>query len=156
LDQLLDSVSGTMGIVVTESGKERIYRFPSIHSGFYSAAQEDGDTLWLCGDLSRVVRLTLSTGEIECCETGAPSALVFQGMALDQATGKLFAAAFPPPSTVAFSFDYRNRRPVKQYSPSMSGALYAGVICERRRHVQHRDRQPGRHAAAVRPAEGND
>ncbi|WP_409342621.1 hypothetical protein [Paenibacillus sp. MBLB4367] len=111
-----NSVSGTIGIVVTESGKERIYRFPSIHSGFYSAAQEDGDTLWLCGDLSRVVRLTLSTGEIECCETGAPSALVFQGMALDQATGKLFAAAFPPPSTAAFSFDYRNRRPVKQYA----------------------------------------
>lgn len=107
--------SGCIGVLITESGKERIYRFPLPHCGFYSAAPEDDDTLWLCGDLSRVVRLTLSTGATETYDTGAPSALVFQGMVLDPTSGMLFAAAFPPPTTSAFSFDYRNRKPAKVF-----------------------------------------
>jgi len=111
-----NSISGTTGILITESGKECIYRFEPPHNGFYSAAQEDEDTLWLCGDLSRVVRLTLSSGAYEIYETGAPSALVFLGMIIDHATGKLYAAAFPPPHTTAFSFDYKNRKPVKVYT----------------------------------------
>lgn len=110
-----NSVSGTMGVLVTESGQERVYRFAPPHSGFYSAALEDSDTLWLCGDLSRVVRLTLSSGAMEVYETGAPSALVFAGMIICRATGKLYAAAFPPAGPAAFSFDYKNRRPVKVY-----------------------------------------
>jgi hypothetical protein len=110
-----NSVSGTTGVLVTESGKERIYRFGPPHSGFYSAAQEDSDTLWLCGDLSRVVRLTLSSGTMEVYETGAPPALVFAGMTISHATGKLYAAAFPPSGPTAFLFDYQNRRSVRVY-----------------------------------------
>jgi len=108
-----NSNAGTLAALVTEDGRHRIYRFPD-HPGFYSAAQEDADTLWLCGWLNKVVRLTLSTGKYETYDTGAPSALVFEGMVLDHATGKLFAAAFPAPytQTVAFSFDFRNRKPV--------------------------------------------
>ena len=107
-----NSNAGCLAALVMEDGQQRIYRFPE-HPGFYSAAQEDADTLWLCGWLNKVVRLTLSTGKYETFDTGAPSALVFQGMVLDQATGKLFAAAFPAPftKTVAFSFDFRNRKP---------------------------------------------
>jgi hypothetical protein len=103
---------GTLAALVTEDGRHRIYRFPE-HAGFYSAAQEDADTLWLCGMLNLVVRLTISSGKYEAFDTGAPGALVFQGMVLDHATGKLFAAAFPHPftKTVAFSFDFRNRTP---------------------------------------------
>jgi hypothetical protein len=110
-----NSVSGTTGVLITESGKERIYRFEPPHFGFYSAALEDQDTLWLCGDLSRLVRLTLSSGAIEIYETGVPSALVFLGMIIDHATEKLYAAAFPSPHTTAFSFDYRRRKTVKVY-----------------------------------------
>ncbi|MHB0935766.1 MAG: NHL repeat-containing protein [Armatimonadota bacterium] len=108
-----NSNAGTLAALVTEDGRHRIYRFPD-HPGFYSAAQEDADTLWLCGWLNKVVRLTLSTGKYETFDTGGPSALVFQGMVLDHATGKLFAAAFPQQSmkTTAFSFDFRNRKPV--------------------------------------------
>jgi hypothetical protein len=110
-----NSVSGATGVLVTESGRERVYRFGPPHGGFYSAMQEDDDTLWLCGDLSRVVRLTLSTGDFSVYETGAPSALMFEGMVIDRAAGKLFGAAYPPPSMVGFSFDYRNRRPIRVY-----------------------------------------
>jgi len=108
-----NSNAGCLAALVTEDGRHRIYRFPE-HPGFYSAAQEDEDTLWLCGDLARVVRLTLSSGKYEAFDTGAPSALVFEGMTIDHATGKLFAVAFPYPhtKTVAFSFDFRHRKPV--------------------------------------------
>lgn len=107
---------GAMGVLLDESGQARIYRFPLPHYGFYSAVAQDRDTLWLCGDVSRVVRLDLPTGRFDVYETGAPSALVFQGLAIDRRTGKLFAAAHPPPKTVGFSFDYRRRRPVKVYA----------------------------------------
>ncbi len=101
---------GCTAALVTEAGDARIYRFPK-HGGFYSAVQEDADTLWLCGWLTYVVRLSLSTGTYDQYPTGAPGALVFQGMVLDQATGKLFAAASPMTKTTAFSFDIRRRAP---------------------------------------------
>lgn len=111
-----NSTSGTTAVLVSERGEHRIYRFPPRHAGFYSAIAVDDDTLWLCGMLDRVVRLTLSTGEWEEYPTGAPEALVFQGMAYDPATGKLFAAAFPwNGRTTAFSFDTRSRRGVRVY-----------------------------------------
>lgn len=122
---------GTTAVLIDELGRERIYRFPMPHAGFYSAALEDEDTLWLCGDLSRVVRLTLSSGEFESFETGAPSALVFQGMILDKAQGKLFALAYPPPLTAAFSFDYVQRRPSRVYTDAYEGS---NIIPEEQAH----------------------
>ena len=109
---------GCLGALVTESGEARLYRFDGehLHPGFYSAVLEDNDTLWLCGDLSQVVRLTLSSGALEVFETGAPSALVFEGMALDPTTGKLFALAFPYTTPTAFSFDTRAGQPVKVHT----------------------------------------
>lgn len=111
-----NSVMGCMAVLVNETGEHRIFRFKPPHPGFYSAVQEDEDTLWLCGSLDKVVRFSLADGKYEAFETGAPAALVFQGMALDKTTGKLFAAAFPPPTISAFSFDIRNREPVRVYS----------------------------------------
>jgi len=112
---------GCMGVMVDEYGRERIYRFnnPTL-GGFYSAVQEDPDTLWLCGFLSQVVCLKLSTGKFKVYETGLPHALVFQGMALDKKHGKLFVFAYPTPENQAFSFD------IKQGSVSK---VYKG-ICE--------------------------
>ncbi|HTL51317.1 MAG TPA: hypothetical protein VL860_01950, partial [Planctomycetota bacterium] len=109
-----NSLEGTIGVLVDEFGQSRIYRFKNPdYGGFYSAVQEDDDTLWLCGWLDFVVRLRLSTGKTETFPTGAPHALVFAGMAFDRATGKLFAAAFPPPHIAAFSFDIKNKKTVK-------------------------------------------
>ncbi len=105
---------GTLGVCVNEMGEARVYPFNlPRHPGFYSAVQTEPDTLWLCGDLAKVVRLDLKTGLYESFETGAPTALVFPGMAYDAPTGKLFAVAFPPPKTIAFSFDIRARQGVK-------------------------------------------
>lgn len=110
--------AGCIGALISESGTARLHRFDQCRhrNGFYSAVAEDAHTLWLCGDLSLVMRLDLQTGKTEEFSTGAPSALVFQGMILDPQTGKLFAVAFPPPHTTAFSFDYRSRKPVKLHS----------------------------------------
>jgi hypothetical protein len=110
-----NTVSGTLGALVTESGGHRIYRFGPPHSGFYSVAQQDQDTLWLCGDLAHVVRLSLSSGRFECFATGAPPALVFQGMAFDAQSGQLFAAANPGQGLVAFAFDTRLKKPAGLY-----------------------------------------
>ncbi|MCE9589450.1 MAG: hypothetical protein K8S99_02885 [Planctomycetes bacterium] len=105
---------GTTAALVDEFGASRIYRLPLPNCGFYSAVQTDDDTLWLCGDLARVVRFTLSTGKLEGFETGAPSSLVFQGMILDKPSGKLFAATFVQGTmaTHGFVFDTRARRAV--------------------------------------------
>ncbi|WP_127587285.1 hypothetical protein [Paenibacillus koleovorans] len=118
-----NSTSGSTAVCVTESGKERVYRFTPPHNGFYSVAQEDPDTIWLCGNLSEVVRLTLSTGQMEAFPTGASSALVFKGMVLDPVNRKLFAHAYPIPNRVAFSFDYGNRRPSKVFN-NVTDCLY--------------------------------
>jgi len=110
---------GSLAALVTETGEARIHRFgEKRHAGFYSAVQEDEDTLWLCGDLSRVLRFSLRTGQFEEYATGAPPALVFQGMVFDRETGKLFAATFSTPNTTiaAFSFDTRRRKTVKIHS----------------------------------------
>ncbi|MBI3830483.1 MAG: hypothetical protein HY291_13265 [Planctomycetes bacterium] len=105
--------AGAIAALVDEAGGHRIFRFKPPLNGFYSAALEDPDTLWLCGFLHQVVRLRLSTGKHEVFETGAPNALVFQGMILDPATKKLFMAAYPAPKLVAFSFDTQTKKTVK-------------------------------------------
>jgi len=106
---------GTMGVVVGEDGTHRIIRFGRRFPGFYSAAPESDRVLWLCGNLGNVVRLDLVTRKFTWYETDAPYALVFQGMPFDRRTGKLFAAAYPPPATAAFSFDTGRRKPAKVY-----------------------------------------
>jgi hypothetical protein len=111
-----NSVTGCIGALVDEHGGHRLYRFyEPKHPGFYSAAMEDADTLWLWGDLSRVVRLSLASGAYESFPTGAPAALVFHGMAFDPDTGKLLAAAYPqtPAGVTAVSFDTRTRTTAK-------------------------------------------
>ena len=111
---------GALGVVVTGTGQHRLYKFAPRHATFYGAAAESPETLWLCGDSSRVVRLDLRTGNYAEFSTGAPEYLIFQGLAVDHATGKLFGAA----ATGAFVFDFRARQPVKVYPPP-GGARYS-------------------------------
>lgn len=105
---------GSLGVCVNELGEARLFPFRSYrHPGFYSAVQTGPDTLWLCGNLARVVRLDLATGTFDEFDTGAPGALVFAGMAYDRHTGKLFFTAYPPGGTVAVSFSTRALRTVR-------------------------------------------
>lgn len=106
---------GCLAALVNEWGEYRIYRFPG-HGGFYSAIQEDDDTLWLCISTAYVVRLHLKSGKYERFETGAPGGLAFSGMAYDRETGKLFFSAHTPPVITAVSFDIRTQKTVKVYS----------------------------------------
>jgi streptogramin lyase len=107
---------GSLGVCVNERGECRLYSFGSHrHPGFYSAVQTGPDTLWLCGNLAQVVRLDLKSGRFKAYETGAPSALVFAGMAYNKETGKLFFVAYPPPRTLGVSFDIESCRTVRIY-----------------------------------------
>jgi hypothetical protein len=117
-----NETSGTVGILADEKGSTRTYRFGPEHACFYSAAPQDTDTLWLCGDLSRLVRLKLSTGKVDVFPTGAHDTtgsprtpfthLLHTGMVFDKPTGRLFAAARPPHGTTGFSFDSRTKKSV--------------------------------------------
>jgi len=110
-----NATSGSTGVLVRADGAARVYRFPPPHSGFYSAVATDPDTLVLCGDLSRVVRLTLSSGEWRSFDTGAAPGLVFQGMVRHRGTGKVLVVAFTGRTTDAVSFDTRAGRSVRLY-----------------------------------------
>ena len=112
----LNSVDGCTGALVDEAGAYRLvpFREPK-RQGFYSVAAEDLDTLWLWGDLTEVVRLTLSTGRYECFPTGGPGGLVFHGMAYDPAGGKLLAVANTASGPTAISFDTRRREVARIY-----------------------------------------
>ncbi len=110
-----NSLEGCICALVDERGGHELFRPGPPHSGFYSAAPQDKHTLWLCGDLSRVVRFSLTRKTFTSFPTGAPSALVFQGMVFDPDTGKLFALAYPYSGTTAFSFDTRTKKTARIY-----------------------------------------
>lgn len=105
---------GSLGVCVNEMGEARTYPAGHWrHPGFYSAVQTGPDTLWLCGNLNMMVRLSLTSGRFEFFPTGAPAALVFAGMAYDVKSGKLCTIAFPPPKTTAVIFDTKICKTVK-------------------------------------------
>lgn len=105
--------SGAIGVVVDTQGNQTPYRFGRAHECLYSAAPQNGNTLWLCGDLAHVVRLSLDTGMIDTFDTGTESNLPFAGMAYDDATGRLFLAANPNQQPSGFSFDTRTKKAVQ-------------------------------------------
>ena len=112
LDIELQFYSGSTGVLIDELGRYRIYKFPKEYPGFYSACADGPNVLWLCGTLDRIVRIDLLTGEWESFSTGADHRLVFQGMAFDSATKKLFVAASP----YALSFDTVSKTTAKLYT----------------------------------------
>ncbi|MBI3985280.1 MAG: hypothetical protein HY343_00010 [Lentisphaerae bacterium] len=118
-----NSNEGTTAVLIDEHGGHEIHRFKPPHFGFYSAVAVDADTLWLCGDLSRVVRYTPGSRKLEVFDTGAPSALVFNGMIHDRPTGKLMAMAYTGGVPHAFTFDIRKRKAVFS-GPTRTPGLY--------------------------------
>lgn len=108
-----NSVGGSTGVLVDEDGNFRTYSLPTRSGGYYSVAQESERVVWLCGNLSFVVRLDLDTGAIEEMDTGVIPMMIFYGMVFDPATRKLFACGFPETQeTTGFTFDTVRRRVV--------------------------------------------
>lgn len=125
---------GALGLLVRADGRSRRYQFGRPHSCFYSAVP-DGSTLWLCGDLSRIVRLDLTTGDYQQYTTGARPALVFQGMGFDPVTRRLLVVGYGGDSTDAVSFDTVSRSTVavhldvcQQYYQRASRAETDGTV----------------------------
>ncbi len=124
---------GCIGALVTENGDSRIYRFEKPGKGFiccgaYSACMTDNDTIWMMGDLAGFVKLTLSTGEYEIYETGAPffSMMCTDAMQYDEKSGKIMAIAFGEEGMKAVSYDTVNKKTVKIYDFSSSETCCKG------------------------------
>lgn len=121
---------GCLGALVTEDGKERIYRFKKANDGFvccgaYSACLTDNDTIWMMGDLKAFVKLTISTGEYEIFQTGAPEFTMIStgAMQYDANTGKIMAIAFASDGIKGVSYDINAKKTVKiheDFSPATS------------------------------------
>lgn len=109
-----NSVGGSTGVLLDASGGCREYPLSVRSGGYYSVAQESERVLWLCGNLSFVLRLDLDSGKLEEFDTGVTPVMIFYGMIFDPATRKLLASGFPAATqkTTAFSFDVDLRRVV--------------------------------------------
>ena len=114
---------GGTAVLIDEFGAHTVHKFKPPHFGFYSAVSVDTETLWLCGDLSRLVRYNFVTRKMDVYETGAPSALVFNGMTFDKASGKLFTATNTPKGPHAVAFDTRKLK-VTFMGPTNVPGLY--------------------------------
>lgn len=123
---------GCLSALITPNGKTHIYRYEKGEGiagcGAYSAVLTDNDTLWLCSDLARIMRLTLSSGAYDYYETGARSGLVFCGMQYDAATHKLLfmANTFEKPTLCAVSFDTKTKKTVHIYEGFTKASLGDG------------------------------
>jgi len=100
---------GCLGVLITASGKERIYRF-SIGKGLagmgsYSSVYVGNEIMWLISDTAYIRRLDLTTGAVEEFETGAKSGLVFSCAQYDEKTKKLLFFACVNPGIEGVSFD---------------------------------------------------
>ncbi|GHV00725.1 hypothetical protein FACS1894211_08730 [Clostridia bacterium] len=126
---------GASGLLVTESGQYRTYRFggegsnplAEARGSFYAAVYTGNETLWLCGGLNRVYSLNLSTGGITGYDTGAPSGLVFSGINYDEKTGKLLVSASAGEGRMlTVSFDTRAGKTARLHAADGGNAAYAG------------------------------
>ncbi len=110
---------GTTGVLVTASGKNRVYRFEKgfglAGCGAYSAAYAGDDKMWLVSDTAVLRRLDLKSGETEEFRTGAASGLVFRGMPYDPQSGKYLFFANTSPDVVGVCFDTKKCATHKVY-----------------------------------------
>ncbi len=111
----VNSNEGATGLLISENGKSRVFNLKA--PVLYNAVYTGEDVLWLCGDLKSVIRFDLKTGKQEVFDTGIGYALVFNGMAYDETTKKLFfAGALTPPHATGISFDMSGGKTVKVYT----------------------------------------
>ena len=110
-------MQGGLGVMVKENGEHRIMRFGKVSPGYYSIAQENENTLWLCGKLSTVVRLNLRTWKFRTYDTGIEDGSVSYGGALDARARRFFLMARSRADNLplAISFDIDAGRTVKTW-----------------------------------------
>jgi len=91
-----NGISGSIGVLITPSGKNRVYRFnpEKKELGFYGACYAGNDTLWMACFLDSITKLDLNTGETQTWQTGMPRELSVSGLVYDDATGKVFWATY--------------------------------------------------------------
>lgn len=91
-----NSNSGSIGALVTASGKNRLYHFnpDKKEFGFYGASYAGNDIMWLSCFLDTITKLDLKTGITETFHTGLPHALSVSGFVYDDKTKKVFWAAY--------------------------------------------------------------
>jgi len=91
-----NSISGSIGVLITESGKNRLFHFDPDKSefGFYGASYGGNDIMWLSCFLDTITRLDLNTGETKTWKTGMEHALSVSGLIFDEKTEKVFWAAY--------------------------------------------------------------
>ncbi|MBN2853136.1 MAG: hypothetical protein JXQ23_10420 [Clostridia bacterium] len=91
-----NDISGSTGLLITESGKHRLYHFSmnDKHDGFYGASYAGDEIMWLSCYLDSVTRLDLKTGETTVFNTGLPHELSLSGFTYDPITGKTFSSAY--------------------------------------------------------------
>ena len=72
-----NGISGSIGVLVTESGKNRLYQFNPDNNehGFYGASYGGNDVMWLSCFLDSITKLDLKTGETKTWKTGMPHSL---------------------------------------------------------------------------------
>ncbi len=111
--------TGMTGVLVTPSGKCRVYHFEKgfglAGSGAYSAAYAGDDTMWLVSDTAALRRLDLRSGAVEEFRTGVEIGLVFACMPYDPGTGKFLFLANLSGSVTGVCFDTRACRTHKVY-----------------------------------------
>ena len=91
-----NSISGSIGVLVTESGEYRLYPFNPDNNehGFYGASYGGNDVMWLSCFLDSITKLDLKTGETKTWKTGMPHSLSISGLVFDDKTKKVFWAAY--------------------------------------------------------------
>ncbi len=87
-----NSIIGSIGVLITESGKNRIYHFDAKKQefGFYGASYAGNDIMWVSCFLDSITKLDLKTGKTQTWNTGMPHALSSSGLVYDNKTKKVF------------------------------------------------------------------
>jgi len=109
-------VTGTLGVLVTKSGKCKYFRYEGIEC-FYAAAYAGDNKMWLCGWTDKLHCLDLNTGAFDTYETGIDSFLTFSGMCYDPATKTIFGGTFFPKTMrfIAYCFDTVSKKTIKKF-----------------------------------------
>lgn len=127
-----NGATGSIGLLVYEGGGYKVYRLgekylPGEMWGFYAAVYAGNETVWLCGDLSKIYSLNLTTGETAGFVTGAPPGLVFSGINYDEKSGKLLFSSGLPDGIGTVSFDIKQGKTARIYrAPVEANLSYAG------------------------------
>lgn len=91
-----DSNTGSIGALVTVSGKSKIFRFEGEKKkdGFYGASYGGNDKMYLSCFIDEVFVLDLNTGDMESFKIDLPHSLSVSGMVYDPNTKKVFSSAY--------------------------------------------------------------